>query len=224
MVPVDITARIQPRRPCPGLNPYADDTGLLLHLLLHAAGNMRAHVLRLLQLEDLARLARRLPASAWDRLLGANGDPAWWALPPLLLAQRYCSAPVPGEVITALSRSTPGALRRAARRYSLTEVSWSNLHISAFPGIEWSRSIGEALRYARHRIAPDRTAREELELAGVAQPMIATLPWYQLAHHRRSLRWLRGQAPRVQAMTSVLMALDGDTHASQSARSPVSSR
>ena len=39
------------------------------HLLLHAAGNMRAHALRLVQLHDIALLAPRLDAAAWERLL-----------------------------------------------------------------------------------------------------------------------------------------------------------
>lgn len=217
VTPVDITAQLWPSHPHPGINPYPDDASLLLHLLLHAAGNMRAHALRLIQLEDIARLTRRMSMSQWQRFRCARADgcAVWWALPPLLLAQRYCGAPAPAEVIAALREATPRTLWHAAQRHTLTDVSWSNLHISAFPGIEWSRSMGEALRYARSRVAPDRTARDELEQTTTVQPLVATLPWYQLSHHRRILRWLGGRAPRVQAMTAVLAALDTGERAHQ---------
>jgi len=209
---VDITAHLWPHDPHPGINAYPDDGALLLHLLLHAAGNMRAHALRLIQLEDIGRLTRRLPEAHWPAL-------PWWGLPPLQLAIRYCGAIVPSHGLTLLERSTTQALRRAAARYTLTDVSWSNLRISAFPGIEWSRSIGEALRYMRTRVAPSREARAQLQTAEYAQPAIGALPWYGLSHSRRLLRWLSGRAPRVQPMVTVLAALGGD-QSLQRARTP----
>ncbi len=60
---VDITAQVAAGLHAPGINTYPDRAALLAHLLLHAAGNMRAHCLRLLQLEDIARLARHMTAA-----------------------------------------------------------------------------------------------------------------------------------------------------------------
>ena len=53
---VDITARLWPTRPQPGLNAYASRAALLLHVLLRVASNMRAHTLRQIQLHDIAIL------------------------------------------------------------------------------------------------------------------------------------------------------------------------
>ena len=58
----------------------------------------------------------------------------------------------------------------AARHETLTRVSWSNLRIHAFPGIYWSRSPLDAMRYARQRFIPDRTAIAELDVKVAAQP------------------------------------------------------
>src|SRR5271165_322192 len=52
-----------------GLNTYPSDAALMMHLLLHATGNMRAHALRLIQLHDIARLASRFGSVDWEELL-----------------------------------------------------------------------------------------------------------------------------------------------------------
>jgi len=46
------------------------------HLLLHAAGNIRARALRQMQLHDIALLAPRMKASDWSELLATN-ERAW---------------------------------------------------------------------------------------------------------------------------------------------------
>ena len=64
---------------------------------------------------------------------------AWWMLPPLALAERY----YPGAIALpyfGVHRSVPAPLRQMATRTTLTDVSWSNLRIAAFPGLCWSRS------------------------------------------------------------------------------------
>jgi hypothetical protein len=43
-------------------------------------------------------------------------------------------------------------LRRAGHTKRLWQVSFSDLRRSAFPGIEWSQSGGEALAYAAQRV------------------------------------------------------------------------
>jgi hypothetical protein len=206
---VDITARLWPATAPHGLHRYADTAALLAHLLLHCAGNMRAHALRLIQLHDVARLLPHLGADDWAQLLRPRSpaDSPWWMLPPLLLAQRYAGAMVPSGVQDELQSSCPPWLARAARRFTLHEVSWSNLRIAAFPGIEWSRSLGESLSYARSRIAPDRAARAEVALWAQVYPQIQGIPWYEESHRARILRWVFSRPPRVQTMNSILAAL-----------------
>jgi hypothetical protein len=89
----------------------------------------------------------------------------------------------------------------------LTDVSWSNLRIAAFPGIEWSRSMLETLRYANSRILPGKAALGELELVVSLMPEMRTIPWYGQRHATRIVRWLFTRPPRVQTMRSVLDAV-----------------
>jgi hypothetical protein len=87
------------------------------------------------------------------------------------------------------------------------EVSLSNLRIAALPGIEWSRTPAEAWRLLRQRLLPSPHELTELREGMVAMPNLLELPWYQLSHPQRILRWVLGRAPRVQTMTSVQAAL-----------------
>src|SRR5450631_2769976 len=66
---VDITRCLLPREAQAGLNEYPSVASLMMHLLLHAAGNMRARALRLIQLHDIALLAARFVQGDWDELV-----------------------------------------------------------------------------------------------------------------------------------------------------------
>jgi hypothetical protein len=206
---VDIAARLRPGRRRPGLNNYPDLVALLLHLLLHAAGNMRAHALRQIQLHDIAMVASLLYDSDWGRLLERRKDtePPWWLFPPLDLTARYYPKHIPPEVLRAARAACPRILRLVAQRHSLTDVSWSNLRIHAFPGIAWSRTPLEALQFVRSRVLPSRSSLAELETARQAQPQLDVVPWYGVPHGRRIFRWLVSRPPRVQTMVSVIAAL-----------------
>ncbi len=204
---VDITSRLAPSPLEHGIHGYRNRAALMAHLLLHAAGNMRANALRLLQLHDIARLSVLMDAEDWYELAYAEDQNLWWAYPPLLLATKYCDVRVPRELLESLEWLCPPVLARAARRWALTDVSWSNLRISAFPGIEWSRSAGEAVRFARSRLVPSRRALEELSIATRELPQLATIPWYAQSHPVRIVRWAFTRPPRVQTMTCVLAAL-----------------
>ena len=210
---VDITERLTSGRERPGLNNYPDLVSLLLHLLLHAAGNMRAHALRQVQLHDIAMVAMLFYDRDWGMLLEQRQDnkKPWWLFPPLALTARYYPEHVPTEVLRAASAACPRILRLAAVRHSLTDVSWSNLRIHAFPGIEWSRTPLEVLRFIRTRFVPARRALAEIEVARQAQPQLDAVPWYQLSHGRRIVRWLSSRPPRVQTMLSVTAALRDGT-------------
>lgn len=215
---VDITARLWPAQPGFGINRYASNAALLRHLLLHCAGNMRAHALRLSQLRDVGHFSTRMTGGDWDELL--DGAESWWMYPPLQMSARYFPGFIPSVVLDSARRYCPTLLRRAAERSLLTTMSWSNLHIDALPGIEWSRSPLEALRYASSRILPSKVALGELELAMNVLPGLRTIPWYGQRHATRILRWLFTRPPRVQTMRSVLDALAAHSregfHADQS--------
>lgn len=206
---VDITDSLTSGRERPGLNNYPTLVSLVLHLLLHAAGNMRVHALRQIQLHDIAVLGSLLYERDWSLLLGErrNDEAAWWLFPPLALTARYYPNHIPAEVLRAARAKCPRILRLVAARESLTDVSWSNLRINAFPGIAWSRTPLEALRFIRSRVLPTRTALEELDLARQSQPQLDAVPWYGLSHGRRIFRWLFSRPPRVQTILSVLASL-----------------
>ena len=205
----DITHFVFPRAPHTGLNSYPSLASLMMHLLLHAAGNMRAHALRLIQLHDIARLATHFGPRDWEELVNARpSDRAlWWALPPLTLMARYYPKAVPAFVTTQLSVECPWLLRRRASRECLADVSWSNIKIYAFPGIEWARTPREALSFMARRIWPTRENRMELERFNSHYPGAATVPWYGISQVGRALRWVFAKPLRVQALLPVRAAL-----------------
>lgn len=206
---VDITERLTASSASPGLNNYPDLVALLLHLLLHAAGNIRAHALRQVHLHDIALLADLLYDRDWHMLLEQRDDePPWWLFPPLALTARYYPGRIPADVLGSARAACPHVLRLAAERQSLTDVSWSNLRIHAFPGIGWSRTPLEALRFVRSRMVPSRRSLAELEIARRAEPKLDAVSWYGVPHARRIVRWLFSRPPRVQTIVSVRAALE----------------
>ena len=206
---VDITQFLFPRLAHAGINRYSSSASLMLHLLLHAAGNIRARALRLIQLHDIALLAARFDPGDWEQLFAASSDghTLWWALAPLMLAARYYRISMPASVLERMCIGCPRRLSKRARRQRLTDVSWSNIRIEAFPGLEWSRSLGEAVEFMSSRIWPSRDARLELKEGAAQIPGSSTVPWYGLPHAVRILRWAFSRPPRVQTMLSVRAAL-----------------
>jgi hypothetical protein len=209
---VDVTAFLLPSPMESGLNAYPSMSSLMMHLLLHAAGNMRAHALRALQLHDIALLAKRFTAEDWEQLLSmaADDDRLWWAFGPMVLTSRYYSSAIPTEVISRLKAGCPWLLHVTTRHQQLTTVSWSNIRIAAFPGILWSRSGSEALEFMRRRIWPSREARSELREGAAQIPQSSSVPWYGISHGARIMVWLFSRPPRVQTLLSVRAALASD--------------
>jgi hypothetical protein len=207
---VDITEDLRRGAIRPGLNNYPDLVSLLLHLLLHAAGNMRAHALRQVQLHDIALVASLLYDIDWRALLERPGDreTRWWLFPPLALTARYYPKHVPPEILRVARAACPRILRLAAARQSLTDVSWSNLRIHALPGLEWSRSPLDAVRLLASRVAPSRRSLAQIEAAMRDQPQLERVPWYGVSHGSRMFRWLFSRPPRVQTIVSVRAALE----------------
>ena len=206
---VDITRCLLPSAAHAGLNAYPLSAALMMHLLLHAAGNMRARALRLIQLHDIALLAARFAQSDWEALLKMRPDGCalWWAFPPLMLTSRYYPAAIPADVLGPLSIECPWFLSSRARRQRLTDVSWSNIRIEAFPGMEWSRTGWEALAFMKSRIWPSSDALAELKEGAAQIPGSSTVPWYGIPHSMRILRWVYSRPPRVQTLLSVRAAL-----------------
>ncbi len=205
---VDLSVLAWPGRP--GLNGYPGRRLLLLHLLLHASGTLIFRAVRLVQLEDIARVCARMSAADWAVLAhhGAAADePAlWWAYAPLALTQRYYGC-VPGEVLAQARSDCHWMLRRSAARSTLSDSSLSRLWISAFPGIEWSRSMREMLAYGAGRLWPSRETRAERHR--VARVMHDTSPgsWSQLPQRRRIARFVLARPARPESLRPVQAAL-----------------
>jgi hypothetical protein len=195
--------------PHPGQNAYPSRARLMMHLLLHASGNMRARALRFIQLHDIALLAQTLDAADLrelaDRLEQCEG--AWWAAAPLVLTSGYYPKALPAEIWEPLYERCPPLLRKAVRRQRITDVSWSNIYVQAFPGLEWSRSLGEAIGYVRTRVWPNSSALAELKQGSAEIIGAESVPWYALSHAQRILRWAFSRPPRVQTLLCVRAAL-----------------
>jgi hypothetical protein len=205
----DITELVFPLHLKPGLNPYRSTNALLLHLLLHGAGNMSMRGLRLMHLHDIARLAAKATPADWAEMLGAAPAPRalWWALPPLELLNRYQPGLVPRHVLAALRAACPWALRRLCRRASLTQMSFASLAVSAFPALQWCSSLRERARYVRQRILP---GPEQLAArrATAAEQWSVQHSWSHLSQRRRVLRWLIARPPRQASMYIVQAVLE----------------
>jgi hypothetical protein len=182
------------------------------HLLLHAAGNIRARALRLIQLHDLALVGRALGADGWSELLDGPGGARdmWWAYAPLLMTRYYFPSSVPDAVMEQATRTCPPWLRRSCLRRRLSDVSWSNPRIQALPGIEWSRTFGEAIRFAASRVWPRRADLDELRVAAAASSYGSMAGWYRQSHVLRIARWLFAAPGRPQTMYTVQRALERD--------------
>jgi len=182
---VDISDLIQPLQPRPGGNPYPSRAALMSHLLLHAAGEMVFRTLRLIQLHDIALLCERLSSADWQEVLHGHEAPAalWWALPPLMLVERYYGA-VPPSVLATLREACAEPLRRKSQLQVLSDLSYSDLRRSAFPGIDWASTLPERLTYvaartwlsARTLLRPARAA-ETGAAHGAAPPPVG---WHAL--------------------------------------------
>jgi hypothetical protein len=209
----DVSNLIFPARAPPGLNGYPSKAALMLHLLLHAAGAMAFKSLRLLHLHDLALLCSRMLATDWSELLQcrSRAHPLWWALPPLHVMARYFPSSIPANALAALSGDCPWLLFSVSRRRTLSEVSLSHLWVDAFPGIEWSQSAAEMLRYVVGRIRPDPQHLALRQTTATTQAWTSGSPWSTLPQGRRILRWISARQPRPATMHVVRAALASPT-------------
>jgi hypothetical protein len=207
---VDITDSVFPRSPLPGLNSYPSRAALMAHLLLHAAGAMTVRSVRLLHLQDISRLAARMTDADWQELLGTRGarnSRPWWAFPPLRLATRYFPN-VPSHVLDASEEWCPRSLARAINRQELSELSYSDLWIEAFPGMRWAASYRGKMRYALSRLYPGKESLEMRAASLHLEPRTAQREWARLSQFQRILRGLTSNVPRVETISAVRAALE----------------
>ncbi|MGH8139416.1 MAG: nucleotidyltransferase family protein [Steroidobacteraceae bacterium] len=197
----DISQQLFPRRLHPGSNSYPSTAALMKHLLLHAAGNIRARALRLIHLYEIALLSSVMRGTDWHELLGQRAD--WWMSPPLVLTARYFPQAVDPSVLAASERHCPRLLRSMSRNYTLTDVSLSQLWVSAFPGIEWSTSGREALQYIFARIKPGRQVMAERRDVVAVQRWAGDSSWSNMSQSMRILRWLISRPARPETLYSV---------------------
>lgn len=209
LVPTDLTDLIYPPRAGPGLNGYPGAAALLAHVLAHAAGSMTSRGLRLIQLCDISRLARRMSGADWERLLRFHGSDRrlWWATPPLTLTARYFPDAVPQDVRSDLERDCPWALRRMVRRRTLTDFSCSHLYIDPVPGIIWARSAAQALRYLGSRVFPSKEQLAQMRVTSRTGPWAAEPLWHRQSQRRRILQWLTSRPTRTETLQPVRAAL-----------------
>jgi hypothetical protein len=204
----DMTARVFPVRSHGGLNAYGSRGALMLHLLLHAAGATAFQSLRLLHLHDLARLAAQMTATDWEELLQpAAGETLWWRWPPLRLTSLYYPDAIPADVLDAARRDCPRRLVRTFQRKTLSDVSYSHLGIDAFPGIEWTRTLPERLRYMASRVRPSTEHLATRQTVAATEAWAVASPWAGLSHGRRIVSWLVARPPRTVTMHSLLAVM-----------------
>lgn len=203
---IAITAGLLAADAGPGLNAYPSQAALMRHLLLHTAGNLCSRSVRLIQLHDIAALGARLDAADWAQALApaSDGRPAWWAVPPLRLAQRLFPgrlAPIPATALAAC----PPRLRRASAAQGLADLSLSHLGIPVLPGIAWARGPAEVLGLAWQRLRP----AEQAATAQIVQRQhsLAGSTWTRRPTWLKALGFLLGAPPRAQTLYCVHRAL-----------------
>jgi hypothetical protein len=207
----DVSESMFPPRPIAGLNSYPSNASLMRHLLLHAAGSMVFQNLRILQMHDIALLAERMSDSDWKEITASCPSHArlWWAYPPLKLTSRYYEAVVPTAVLAAVKKDCHFVLRALGAKKSLVDVSYSYLWVKAFPGIEWSRSIGESLRFAASRVRPDAALMDKRKQLADNQVWAKQAEWSRMSQGRRMLRWLTARQTRPATMHAISAAFAG---------------
>jgi hypothetical protein len=203
----DISACIFPRAPQPGLNYYPSKAALMRHLLLHAAGSMAFQALRILQLHDVALLARQMSDLDWLELCGTDlPHGLWWAYPPLELVTRRYSSCIPKHVLETAKGDCPLILRALGARKSLVDVSYSYLWVKAFPGIEWSQSPLAMIQYGLSRVRPNKAHIARRKHDADSQSWAKWGDWANMSQSRRIVSWLSSRRTRPVTMHVVARA------------------
>jgi len=209
----DITDALGLEGGAPGVNYYRSTATLMLHVLAHMAGSMVSRAVRLIQLNDIARLCAVMRARDWHELSAIETPTRrlWWAYAPLQLTARYFPGAVPGEVLERAEHSCPSLLRRVSRRRTLSEVSYSHAFVDPLPGIAWARSGGEMLRYVVSRVHPDGEQLAKMRLMASTGPWASAPQWYAKSQLRRIGHWALSRPVRAETLLPVRAALGDKT-------------
>lgn len=170
---------------------------------------MAFRALRMINLNDIARLSASMSSRDWDEFLAQErilDQTFWWSFPPLAMTARYYDS-IPERVVTAMSLRCRWLLKRTSSRRALTDVSLSYLWITAFPGIEWAGSPREMLVYMARRVAPDASVRALRKTMTTTEPAAAQSPWAYMSQSRRALRWLTSRPVRPESLHPIRLAL-----------------
>jgi hypothetical protein len=205
----DLTDIVYPRRGEPGLNPYPSSAALMTHLLAHTAGSMVSRGLRMIQLCDIARMSARMAGTDWEALTGIHGreQRLWWAVPPLMLTDRYFPDTIPHEVLAHLGRGCPWLLRRVTTRRTLAAFSYSHLYIDPIPGVIWAQSATKAIRYVQQRVFPGEEQLAQMAVAARTGPWATEPRWQKQSQARRIVQWLISRPTRTETLQPVRAAL-----------------
>jgi len=150
-------------------------------------------------------LARSMRPEEWVFLWSAGAS--WWALPPLRMVSLYYENTIPAAGLAGLARDCPPWLRMISRHQTLTKVSCSELWLHAFPGLEWSRNVGDAARYVTGRIKPSaEKIRERADMVRT-QLWLHDGDWVTAPQRKRIFTWLIRRVPRMDIMFVARMAL-----------------
>ncbi len=202
---VDITESVFPSHQPAGLCPYPSTAALMLHLILHSAGNMVIRTLRLVQLHDIARVTARMSEVDWEnvvRLACANEGNGWWLYPPLALMRRYVGIAAPEAVLEHARSRCPRRLVAVCRERSLAGFSLSHPWVAAFPALCWTRSGPERLTYLCTRLLRSDIAVYR-KTAFRQKPTLAAGKWSRLSRARKLIRWATGRAPRLGTLAAI---------------------
>jgi hypothetical protein len=123
------------------------------------------------------------------------------------LASRYFPFNIPVGVLTELADECPYLLERASRHRTLCDVSYSHLWVDAFPGMEWSQSLREALRYVASRVRPSAKHFEFRAHVAKSEAWANRGQWSRLSQSRRILQWITSRPTRPVTMHAVHAAL-----------------
>lgn len=206
---VDITRDLTPAPARAGLNGYASPGALMRHLLLHTAGNLCNRCVRLIQLHDIAVLGAQLAPLDWQQALAptADGQPAWWAAPPLAMAMNLFPGQLPADPLQRVLDACPATLRHSLASRSLVSDSLSHLGTPMLPGLAWSQSTQEALAFAWRRLCPRRAQRLAQQASVGREASLAGSAWMRQPRWRKALSFLCGAPPRVQTVYQLHRAL-----------------
>ena len=209
----DITAAVCAEDRAPGVTHYRSSAALMLHVLVHMAGSMVSRAVRLIQLNDVARLCAVMSAADWQELEGFEtaARPLWWLYAPLQLTARYFPEDVPAEVLDRVERGCPRLLGHVSRRRHLSEVSYSHAFVDPLPGIAWARSGGEMLRYVLSRVHPDGEQLAKMRLMAGTGPWASAPHWYAKSQLRRIADWVLSRPVRAETLVPVRAALGDKT-------------